>query len=85
MLSADEVRRLVEALTLWAKQTPDIPVLGFLQQEELMTPSEIVQAVSKQTEDGRAILGILEHGVRREGLDAVTERLQLSKPQLSTR
>jgi AcrR family transcriptional regulator len=39
-------------------------------------PYELVHAVESETEDGKAFLEILEHSVRREGLERVTARLK---------
>jgi hypothetical protein len=74
MLGQDEKVALIDALELWASNVPDRPMLGFLG-GNFLTPMEIVDAAIQETDDGRAILEMLEHGVRRQGLKAVTERL----------
>jgi len=75
VLSATEREIILAALVTWAKDAPAEPVLGFLGSGEPLTPREIVSAVRRETDDGRAILEILEHGVRREGIAKVVERL----------
>jgi len=40
-----------------------------------MTPPEIANHVAEGTEQGEAILEILEHSVRRDGLQSVVGRL----------
>ena len=64
------------ALAKWAESVPDEPLLGFLGYERFLTPREIVAEVRRNTPDGQAVLEILEHGVRREGIEAVVSRLQ---------
>jgi len=75
MLSSDERRRLSDALSKWAKDAPGDPIIGFLGQDRLLTPTELARAVVAETPDGLALLEILEHGVRREGLSTVVKRL----------
>lgn len=52
-------------------------MIGFLGGKDLLTPSQLVTAVQSETEDGKAMLEILEHGMRREpdGIQAVLARL----------
>ena len=76
MLSTLEREQIVVALQSWAKFAPDEPVAGFLGQERLFTPWELVEQVTHETADGQALLEILEHGVRRQGLQAVVARLK---------
>lgn len=78
MLSDEEHSQLVNALRDWAVHAPDRPVVGF--SEDLLTPQGLVEEVTRLTQTGRGLLGILEHGVRREGLAAVVG--QLSKRTL---
>lgn len=75
MLSERERERLVAALHEWADAVPEEPVAGFIGDGRLLTPRELAQAAAQETPDGEALLQILEHGVRREGLEAVVERL----------
>jgi hypothetical protein len=75
MLSDVERERLVAALHAWARTVPDEPVAGFLGDGRLLTPRELANAAEQDTPDGEALLQILEHGVRREGLGTVVERL----------
>jgi CheY-like chemotaxis protein len=48
--------------------------IGFLGDGDLLRPSEIVTAFESGTGDGESILEILEHGVRREGIEKVVSR-----------
>jgi len=75
MLNQVERKQIVEALTLWSQTVPNEPMLGFLEGDQYLTPREIVAAVQQNTQDGQAVLEMLEHGVRREGLEAVVARL----------
>jgi hypothetical protein len=75
VLSPDETVELITALSIWAKTEPDEPLLGFIGGGKLLTPLEIVSAIQTETDDGKAILEILEHGVRREGISRVVGRL----------
>jgi hypothetical protein len=75
MMSSDEREAVLAALEVWAKQSPNEPVAGFLQSERLKTPNELVEAVRRESSDGQAVLQILEHGIRRFGLKLVVTRL----------
>jgi hypothetical protein len=75
MLDQNERQRIVDALALWARSAPDEPVFGLFGDGELMRPEEVLNAVESETAAGKAILEILEHGVRREGLDKAVSRL----------
>jgi hypothetical protein len=75
VLTAEEQGRIVEALYAWARSVPDEPMIGFLAHEGFLTPRQLAEHVSEHTEEGVAVLEILEHGVRREGLGKVLERL----------
>jgi hypothetical protein len=75
MLTPQERERVTSAMRQWAQRAPNEPIVGFLG-TSLLTPKEMVTAVEEDTSDGQAILEILEHGVRREGLDAVVDRLK---------
>ena len=76
MLTEDERELLVSALWYWAEAVPDEPLIGFLEHEGLLTPREVARAVQEgESADGEALLAILEYGVRREGIDAVTDRI----------
>jgi hypothetical protein len=80
MLTSAERSMILQALQEWAKFAPDEPVLGFIQSEGLKTPKEILVEVIEKTSDGEALMEILEHGVRRQGLLAVVTRLR-NQPQ----
>ena len=74
MLGRDEKNALIGALKIWASTVPNRRVLGSLG-GDFLTPMQIVDAAINETEDGKVILEMLEHGIRREGLQAVAERL----------
>lgn len=67
--------QIIGALKCWAQSAPDEPMVGLLGHDRLMTPQELVEQVQQETPDGRAVLEMLEHGVRREGLTSVVARL----------
>jgi hypothetical protein len=69
---------IVNALQTWAKSAPNESIMGFIGTGQLLTPTEIVSAVKQETSDGKAILEILEHGLRREGMSKVLARLTRS-------
>jgi hypothetical protein len=74
VLSRTERELVVSVLWQWAETTPDLPVAGFLDGERLLTPMELAAAAERGTADGEALLEILEHGLRREGIDSVVRR-----------
>jgi hypothetical protein len=78
VLLDNERQALVSALWEWAEGAPPIPVAGFLGGAGLLTPRELAEAAQRGDRDGLAVLDVLEHGVRREGLAAVTDRLRSS-------
>lgn len=75
MLSEAERGEIIEALAIWAEQVPARPMVGFLEHQDLLTPREVVAAVQETTASGEALLEILEYGVRREGIEAVVDRI----------
>ena len=75
MLTMDEKATILRALRAWAENAPDEPMIGFLGSKSLLTPHELIANIETQTSDGKAILQILEHGVRREGIEEVIARL----------
>jgi hypothetical protein len=78
-LSTGEFIELMRALTAWAEVAPDEPVLGFLQGGDILTPRQLLDAVDDpQNSDGAAFLEMLEHAVRRDGIESVTNRLRES-------
>lgn len=76
MLTGEEKSMIIDALSIWAESAPDEPTIGFLDNGYLLKPRELVVAVRVGTSDGLAALEILEHGVRREGIESVTRRLR---------
>jgi hypothetical protein len=76
VLTPFERLRLLNALDDWSKSVPDQPMLGFLGVDEYLTPKQIVAEAIENTPNGQAILEILEHGVRREGIERVVNRLK---------
>lgn len=81
MLTAEERQQITRALEEWAAVAPNEPMVGFLGRKTLLTPQEIVQHVQKSTSDGEALLEVLEHGVRREGIKAAVARLRRPLPR----
>lgn len=75
MLTPTERKDVIEALSRWAESAPNEPMIGFLGGGQLLTPREAVDAVKRNTSDGEALLEMIEHGVRREGLESVVNRL----------
>jgi hypothetical protein len=75
MLSPEERRQITDALTTWAKGAPVEPMIGLLGEGRFLTPWELVRHVTDETSEGQAVLEIIEHGVRREGIDSVVRRL----------
>ena len=77
MLTSEERASILQALQDWAKSAPDEPLLGFIQSNALKTPNEILSDVIEKTSDGEAVMEMIEHGVRRQGLEAVVRRLRI--------
>jgi len=50
-------------------------VIEFVGGDRFLTPYQVYIEVERNTPDGRAILTILEHGVRQEGLQQILSRL----------
>jgi hypothetical protein len=80
MLSDEERISIIEALEEWSEHATDEPVLGFMASEGLKTPREIVREVQEGTSDGQAVLDMIEHGVRRIGLEE-TLRILRRRPE----
>lgn len=76
MLTREEFNAVVDALHVWAERCPAERSIGFLQSGGPKTPQQIVMEVKERTDDGEAILEMLEHSIRREGLDRVVSRLK---------
>ena len=74
MLTQIERLQIVDALHTWAKSVPNEPVVGFAGKDGFLTPYEIVEQVEIDSQLGQAVLSILEHGMRREGIEAVVSR-----------
>lgn len=75
MLSTEERTQITEALRSWAASAPNEPMIGFVNDQDLMTPKQVVAQVAKNSRAGQSVLEILEHGMRREGIEAVVNRL----------
>lgn len=69
-------QRLKDAFSEWARRlpNPDAPIIGFIG-TKLYSAQEAVREVENETPVGMAILDILEHGVKVEGIDKVISRL----------
>lgn len=76
MFSNEEKETLVSALQQWAQSADNVPTIGFLQDGEFLTPTQLVQAVSESSDAGNSFLEIMEYSVRREGIERVVQRLQ---------
>ena len=74
MLSSAEREAVLTAVQWWAEAAPDELVMGFLDGDGLLTADELATAVRDHTEDGESFLEMIEHAVRRDGLDSVTMR-----------
>jgi hypothetical protein len=79
MLSSDEREQIVAILQEWTERVPDVPVAGFLETprgrpRRLLTPTELATAAAEGTPDGEALLQILEHGLRLEGMETLRRR-----------
>ncbi len=82
MLDAKERAEIIGALSQWASNAPDEPIIGFMYSPRLLTPHEIVAEVRKNTPDGQAVLELLEHGINREGIQKVLRRLTSTRSLL---
>lgn len=69
MLTPHEREQVTLALRQWAQRGARYTD-GRVPRISLLTPNGMVAAVEEDTSDGQAILEILEHDVRREGLYA---------------
>jgi hypothetical protein len=75
MLTSRERHLIIKALEVWVRNTPNEPMLGFLGANEFLTPREIVEQVRENSDTGQNVLQLLEHGLRREGIEKVIARL----------
>jgi len=76
LLTDEERIQIIEALQQWAKQAPkDELSIELVGGDRFLTPSQVYIEVEGDTPDGQAILRILEHGVREEGLQQIVSRL----------
>jgi len=79
MLTEAEHQEIVSILRDWAELVPDVPLVSFLRYatEESpigLTPRQLAAAAAERTPDGQALLEILEHGLRREGMETMRRR-----------
>lgn len=74
MLSSAERDAVLTAVQRWAEAAPNELVMGFLDGDGLLTADELATAVRDRTEDGESFLEMIEHAVRRDGLDSVVTR-----------
>ena len=84
MLTNQERSAVVAAVEEWAAAAPERPALGFVGNGRMLTAADLATAVRKGTEDGEAFMQLLEHGVRREGLETVVRRFHDSLVALET-
>src|SRR6516162_882450 len=75
-LTDEECIQISKALQQWANQSPkDELAIEFVDGDRFLTPSQVFIEVERSTPGGKAILRILEHGVREEGLQQIVSRL----------
>ena len=75
-LTNQERIQITKALQHWAKQAPnDELAIEFVGRDRILTRFQVYIEVERNTDDGQAILRILEHGVREEGLEQIISRL----------
>jgi hypothetical protein len=68
--------QITKALQQWATKAPkDELVIEFAGEGRFLTPSQVYIEVERNTSDGQAILRLLEHGIREDGLQQVVSRL----------
>jgi hypothetical protein len=76
MLTEEERIQITKALRQWANQAPeDELVIEFVGGDRCLTPLQVYIEVERNTRDGQAVLKILEHGVRQEGIQQVISLL----------
>jgi hypothetical protein len=75
MLTPREREKIIHAVKQWAETAPNQPIIGFLNNGGPFRPREIVDEIVRNTPAGEDVMEILEHSVRREGLDKVLGRL----------
>jgi uncharacterized protein (DUF2267 family) len=76
LLTNEERIQIAKALQQWAKQAPnDELAIEFVGRDRFLTRFQVYIEVERNTADGQAILRILEHGVREEGLEQIISRL----------
>ena len=75
MTHAERIQ-ITKALQRWATKAPkDELVIELAGQDRYLTPCQVCIEVERNTPDGRAILRILEQGVREDGLQQILSRL----------
>ena len=74
MLTETGHSRLMAALHAWADHAPNEPVMGFVADGGFLMLHEIVDQIKLESQLGQAFLKILEHGIRREGIETVVSR-----------
>ena len=84
MLTSEEHVTIVDALQEWALCAPDEPILGFIQSDGLKTPQEILSAIKENSSDGKAVMQMIEHSVRRIGLEDVVRRIRAQSKSIET-
>ena len=76
-LTEYEWHEIHRALEQWVKVAPDdVPVLGFLQGTDLLTPPQLLKAVDDpENADGTAVKEMLEHAVKRTDIQTVVGQI----------
>lgn len=76
LLTDKERIQITKALQQWAKQAPnDELAIESVGRDRFLTRFQVYIEVERNTADGQAILTILEHGVRQDGLQQIVSRL----------
>jgi hypothetical protein len=76
-LSPTELRKLKDAFNDWAKNmpNPNEPVLGFFGSSGMRSAKEVAKEVENETAFGKDVLEMVEHALRREGMDKTVARI----------
>jgi hypothetical protein len=70
-----DLRKLKDAFNTWAATTPepDAPVMGL--GTDLLSARQIAREVEAESKVGKDFIEMMEHGVKKEGIDAVVARM----------
>jgi hypothetical protein len=76
MLNDDERSQIIAAIRYWSLRAPAVPVFAFLENGDLLTPAEVANDVQNDSTNGKGILEIIEHNLRRSSLAAIVARIR---------